>query len=85
MKTTLLATALTLSAATAWCAKPEVIPELRQWTDAAAAGAYTLCAETRRGSPAAASPALARSPKASPAALPPLARAARAPTPRAGV
>lgn len=60
MKTTLLATALTLSAATAWCAKPEVIPELRQWTDDAAAGAYTLGAEARVVIPEDACPALER-------------------------
>ena len=60
MKTTLLATALTLSAATAWCAKPEVIPELRQWTDDDAAGAYTLGAEARVVIPEDACPALER-------------------------
>ena len=32
MKTTLLATML-VTAATAWCAKPFVIPELRDWSD----------------------------------------------------
>ncbi len=31
-----------LTGAVAWCAKPEVIPELRQWADAADARVYTL-------------------------------------------
>ncbi len=59
MKAFLLPTLL-LAAATAWCAKPEVIPELRQWTDNAAAGAYTLGADARVVIPEDASPALVR-------------------------
>ena len=59
MKAFLLPTLL-LAAATAWCAKPEVIPELRQWTDNAAAGDYTLGADARVVIPEDASPALVR-------------------------
>ena len=60
MKTTLLASAVTLVAATAWCAKPDVIPELQQWTDNAAAGDYTLGADARVVIPEDACPALER-------------------------
>ena len=44
MKTILLALTM-LAGATAWCAKPEVIPELKQWTDGT--GCYTRSAATR--------------------------------------
>lgn len=44
MKTILLALTL-LAGASAWCAKPEVIPELKQWIDGS--GVYTRSATTR--------------------------------------
>ena len=59
MKTTLLATML-VTAATAWCAKPFVIPELRDWSDNAAAGAFALSEDTRVVIPEDACDALAR-------------------------
>ena len=59
MKTTLLATML-VTAATAWCAKPFVIPELRDWSDNAAAGTFALSEDTRVVIPEDACDALAR-------------------------
>ncbi len=45
MKTFLLTTLL-LAGTCAWCAKPEVIPELRQWTDASEGGTFVLTDKT---------------------------------------
>ena len=59
MKTTLLATML-VTAATAWCAKPFVIPELRDWSDNDAAGTFALSEDTRVVIPEDACDALAR-------------------------
>ena len=53
-----LVTFLSVAASVAWCAKPEVIPELREWVDGA--GTYTLSEQTRVVIPETASEALAR-------------------------
>ena len=49
-----------VTAATAWCAKPFVIPELREWSDNDAAGAFALADGTRVVIPEDACDALAR-------------------------
>lgn len=49
-----------VTAATAWCAKPFVIPELRDWSDNAAAGTFALSEDTRVVIPEDACDALAR-------------------------
>ncbi len=59
MKKTLLAT-IAMTAATAWCAKPAVIPELQEWSDNAAAGVFTLAEGARVVIPEDACPALER-------------------------
>ncbi len=59
MKTLLLFSAL-CAASVAWCAKPVVIPELREWVDAPTGGTYTLSEKARVVIPNGASPELAR-------------------------
>ena len=49
-----------VTAATAWCAKPFVIPELRDWSDNADAGSFELTEDTRIVIPEDACDALAR-------------------------
>ncbi len=57
---TILTTCLLALSTVAMAAKPEVIPELRQWTDAAEGGQYTLAPSARVVVAQDADPALAR-------------------------